>query len=742
MSFLDINIKKSYRTPDNIVGDFYIPLLSRAKSYDRAVGFFSSSILIELSRGLIKLIKNGGKMRLITSPNLSAEDIEAINNGYASRDEIIKKVETAIMDEWKEPKNYIEEERLNFLSHLIEEGYLDIKIAFKKPIGLYHEKIGIITDEEGNSVAFIGSLNESKQASRLNFESIDAYTSWGSEDSLERVNEKIEHFEETWNNLTESLEIIEFPKVAREKLKTYKKETYNQNIDQYEDELVLQKNIDESNTIAKIDEENNVTEPNVPKIPPIDENFTGLYKYQEEAIETWAKKGYRGIFDMATGTGKTYTGLGAIVNLYNHTNHDLAIVICCPFMHLVDQWVEDIKKFNIEPIIGHSASEQQNWKSRLKNAVSLYNRNISQNNFFCFICTNDTFRSSFVQEQVLKISHNTLFMADEAHYFGAKTLAKSLPNFDYRLALSATVDRHGDKEGTQTLYSYFGDKCIEYDIERAINEDKLTKYYYYPHTVTLDADEMDEYKRLSFEIKKYHFSEGTEPPEAAKKLLIARSRILASARNKINVLRELMEEQKNNNHILVYCGDSVVAEHNSSDYNISKAFGEKQIKLVCEMMGRDLNMDIARFTSQESAKRRQEIKRGFMDGSEYQAIVAIKCLDEGFNIPAITTAYILASTTNPKQYIQRRGRVLRIYKGKKFAYIHDFVVLPRDTSMIMNASEEDLTLEVGLVKRELSRVVEFASLAENSSAVYNSLIIPLQDYYHLNDIIIDVEEFE
>ena len=184
MNFLDLKdtLKESYRTPDNIVQDFYIPLLSNAKKYDRAVGFFSSSILIELSRGLINLVHNGGKMRLITSPKLQEEDIKAIKDGYNKR-EIINK---AIMREWKEPKNHIEEERLNFLSHMIEDGYLDIKIAFKKPIGLYHEKIGILTDEDGNSVAFSGSLNESEQAISLNFESIDAFTSWS--DSSRKLN--------------------------------------------------------------------------------------------------------------------------------------------------------------------------------------------------------------------------------------------------------------------------------------------------------------------------------------------------------------------------------------------------------------------------------------------------------------------------------------------------------------------------------------------------------------------------
>lgn len=721
MSFLDINIKKSYRTPDNIIGDFYIPLLSRAKSYDRAVGFFSSSILIELSRGLIKLIKNGGKMRLITSPNLSEEDIEAINNGYASRDEIIKKVETAIMDEWKEPKNHIEEERLNFLSHLIEEGYLDIKIAFKKPIGLYHEKIGIITDAEGNSVAFIGSLNESKQASRLNFESIDAYTSWGSEDSLERVNEKIKHFEETWNNLTESLEVIEFPKVAREKLKTYKKETYNQNIDQIEEDFIMQQHNNETKDENIIVEENTEIKPNVPQIPPIDENFKGLYDYQKEAIDNWANAGYRGIFDMATGTGKTLTALGAITRLYNDVSKKLAVVICCPYIHLITQWCEDLEKFNIIPIIGYGKSPQTNWKEVLKRRVNnFYNK--GYNSFFCFITTNTTFRSTEVQEQLKKLNKNTLLVADEAHNLGAKNTLKCLPDFEYRLGLSATINRHGDIDGTQALYDYFGSKSIEYDIERAIKEKKLTPYEYKPHLILLNSRELDKYKDISNQLSKYHTPEGQEPCAAAKILLIQRARILASAQNKIPELKNILKETGDyrKNHLLIYCGDSNVNEvemmkkNERDELEKSFVFGMKQITAIKQILANpmDLNMKIRSFTSKNTPEERTDIKKQFIK-NDIQAIIAIKCLDEGVNIPAIETAYILASTTNPKEYIQRRGRVLRKFPGKEKSIIHDFIVMPCLPGELHNFTKEQININKSIIYREIKRMKEFASISLN-----------------------------
>ena len=725
MGFEEIkdSIKKSYRTPDNIVGDFYIPLLSRAKFYDRAVGFFSSSILIELSRGLIKLIKNGGKMRLITSPNLSEEDIEAIDNGYASRDEILKKVERAIMQEWKEPKNHIEEERLNFLSHLIEEGHLDIKIAFKKPIGLYHEKIGIITDEKGNSVAFIGSLNESKQATRLNFESIDAYTSWGSEDSLERVNDKIDRFEETWNNLTESLEVIDFPQVAREKLQSYKKEHYNENID--EEEKEYRKNDPQKPII----EHSEIEKPkNVPMIPELTEKFKGLHEYQANAIKEWKERGYCGIFDMATGTGKTYTGLGALVELYNYCNSDLAVVICCPFIHLVEQWVEDLKKFNIEPIIGYGDSSKKNWKEKLTKTIMYHNYGIDNKKFFCFITTNKTFYSDFVQKELNKIKGNSLLMVDEAHYFGAKCIREKLPErFKYRLALSATIQRHGDDEGTDAIFNYFGDKCIEYTLRMAIDAGMLTNYKYYIVPISLTERELIDYRDLTAKIAKIVAKSDNKKqiPESAKPLLLKRARLIAGAENKLVALKDLMVKHKNEFNMLIYCGATTLYNPDANE-----ADSIRQIDEVCNILGNELKMKVHQFTSKESIKERIKIKNLFAN-RDLNALVAIKCLDEGFNIPEIETAFILASTTNPKEYIQRRGRVLRLSKGKNEAKIYDFITLPRSIDEIDSLSKDELKYEKGLIIREYERIKAFNEDALNKIDNCDKLLWKLSDLYDL-----------
>ena len=714
MNFLDLKdtLKESYRTPDNIVQDFYIPLLSNAKKYDRAVGFFSSSILIELSRGLINLVHNGGKMRLITSPKLQEEDIKAIKDGYNKR-EIINK---AIMREWKEPKNHIEEERLNFLSHMIEDGYLDIKIAFKKPIGLYHEKIGILTDEDGNAVAFSGSLNESEQAISLNFQSINVFTSWS---DSSRTSKKIEYFEETWNNLTSSLEVIDFPKVALDKLQTYKKETYDKNIDQTEESFVSK-----PTEVTHSEESININERNIPRLP-----FDRLRLYQEEAIDSWANKGYNGIFDMATGTGKTYTGLGALVELYKHCNSDLAVVICCPFIHLVEQWVEDLIKFNIEPIVGYGSSTQKNWKGKLQKAVQYHNYKIKGKEFFCFITTNATFYSEFVQNELKKLNHNSLLMVDEAHYFGAEFIRKNLPqNFEYRLALSATIDRHGDEEGTKVLYEYFGEKCIEYTLEMAIDAGMLTKYYYYPIIINLTPEELSLYKELTKKIAKFIVgSDKKHIPEAAKPFLLKRAKLIAGAENKLLALKEAIEPYKNKKHLLVYCGATTLDSQNADNDSL------KQIQVVCKMLGNDLNMKVAKFTAEEDMKQRQNIKNLFSKGDMLQVLVAIKCLDEGFNIPEIRTAFILASTTNPKEYIQRRGRVLRLAEGKKCAEIYDFITLPRPLEETYNLTAAEQKYEQGLVKREFERMKEFNRMAINCVENNKNLIWELIDSYKLYD---------
>lgn len=690
MSFRDLRLLKYYRTYKNdIVKEFYTPVLNQAVLYQRAVGFFSSTALIDLTKGISGMIRNKGHIQFVVSPLLSQEDIEAINHGYEKK----KIIEQSLLREFKEPENYFQEERLNWLAYLIENGYLEIKVAFTPPekhLGIYHEKVGIVTDADGNKIVFTGSLNETINAFHNNYESIVVFDSW--EESKEYADEMQRDFDELWNNREEGLEIIEFPDVVKEKFRIRRKETLDLNIDEEEEKEI---------------------KPSVEKgIPHIPDGFQ-FRQYQIDAIETWREKGYRGIFDMATGTGKTYTGLGAIVRLFEEKKR-LAIIIVCPYQHLVEQWVEDIELFNLRPIIGYSASKQRDWKSRLENDI--FDFSLGVINTFCFVTTNATYASKFVSEQMTKLGPDTLLLVDEAHNFGAPNLRKCLyPNIEYRLALSATLDRHGDEEGTQALKDYFGDKCISYDLKRAIDEKKLTPYYYYPVLVYLDEDEFEKYKEISYLASKECHKDKRGKlviTERGKRLLLQRARVVAGARNKLSKLRELMEPLKHDDHILVYCGATRVQDF-TSDQSEPDEEGERQIVAVSKMLGNDLGMKVTHFTSNESAEEREVIKRSFAAANPYQAIIAIKCLDEGVNIPSIKTAFILASTTNPKEYIQRRGRVLRLAPNKPYAVIYDFVTLTEPLEDIDQFSP-DYNCERALAKRELQRIIEFGKIAKNS----------------------------
>lgn len=722
MNFKDIDLEDEYKTPrDNITKDFYIPLLEKAKLYQRSVGFFSSSSLIDLSYGITSLVKNNGKIQFIVSPVLSEEDIKAINDGYANREDLETKI---LLDSFEEPKNYFEEERLNLLATLIAEGILDIKIAYSLnkdgKIGLFHPKLGLFYDDEENCVAFSGSMNETKSAFNDNYESFDVFTSW---DDPIRVNNKKKDFNSLWENSDSNALVYNFPDAPKNKLLSYKKSSVNWNIDD-EEEI--------ENQLNKVDyDENDIT--NEPRLPYSVQKNGGLREYQKQAIKNWKENGFVGIYDMATGTGKTFTALGSIVEIYNSLKSKLAVVICCPQIHLVDQWVEDILAFNIKPVICHSKAPYD-YKKKLKSEILDFNLGVE--NFICMVCCNATYKNDFIQEQIRNIDGDVLLVVDEAHNFGSPDLMQTLDDkFKYKLALSATFERYGDEYGTSFLTNYFQKKCITFTLEEAIPE-FLTKYKYYPILITLEEDELEEYHRLSREISKNLKYDKKGRVVGLNKMgeLLAgqRARLIAGAHGKISKLTSLMKKYQNDKHILVYCGATRVNEQDEDGNDL------KQIQAITDVIGNQLNMDAAKFTSEENSKERAIIKEKFAYGKELQVLVAIKCLDEGVNIPAIKTAFILASTQNPKEYIQRRGRVLRKFPGKEFAEIYDFVTIPRKLEEAYCLTNEEIKSEKSLVKNELKRIIEFKSISMNPKDS-DELIEKITESYRLyeenNDII-------
>lgn len=706
MSLKEHDIKSEYRSLiDNVVQDFYIPLLNEATLYQRAVGFFSSTSLAEITKGIASLAQRGGKIQIVASPYLSEEDINAIRQGYENRDAVIEKACLSQLS--SDELDFYSMDRLNLLANLISEGTLDIKIAYiedSNGIGMYHEKMGLITDADGNRLAFSGSMNESHTAMSINYETIDVFRSWGDSFESNHVNLKNNAFLSIWNNHEPNIQVREFQSISQALIEKYKKKPPNYDVD-----------------IRQFPPQDNPKKSPSGSIEHIGARIPAditLYDYQKEAIASWVGENYRGIFDMATGTGKTFTGLGAVSKLREDKADDLAVIIVCPYQHLVEQWVEDIERFNISPIIGYSSSAQKDWKKRLSQAVR--DQKIREDKkFFCFICTNATFASSVVQEQINKIKSPILLLVDEAHNFGAKTLSGLLDDrFQYRLALSATLDRHRDEEGTAALYNFFGKKCIEYSLERAIKEDKLTPYKYHPVLVCLNEEELQNYEALSFELLK-HIKQGKDGKvkldSYGEILAIKRSRIVSGAVNKLDRLLDIITPYKDEHFLLVYCGTTHCVAPNS-DKTDNNSDEIKQIEAVTRLLGNTLKMKVSKFTAEENIEERNAIKQHFKKGDDLQAIVAIKCLDEGVNIPGIKTAFILASSTNPKEYIQRRGRVLRKSPetGKTWAEIFDFVTLPRPLDEVSGLTKDQANRDLTLVKNEITRVQEFGRLSINS----------------------------
>jgi len=711
MSFMDLNLKDEYRSfSDDILEEFYIPVLNEAIMYQRAVGFFSSTALLDISLGLIGLIKNNGKIHLIASPRLSPEDVKAIEEGLSSSEEVII---DRLLESITKPENSSDQKRYDLLVNLIASKKMEIKIAIvekKKAVGIYHEKLGLMYDRDANVIAFTGSLNETDMAFRHNFESIDVFRSWGEERS--RVESKINSFRAIWDDYAPAIHTMEFPDAVKEKMISFQ-ENNAISIDDFSednDELVEQ----EEDT-------------NIPAIPKNIE----LRDYQIDAINNWENANFRGIFDMATGTGKTITGLAAATRLFEVNRNRLGIIIVCPYQHLVEQWVDDIRLFGLKPIICYSSSSQKNWKQRLKRNIRDFKFGITK--CFCAIFTNATFALDYIQDEIKKINKNCLILIDEAHNFGAVNYSMKLPeNIPYRLALSATIARHGDEEGTDKLFKYFGEKCIEYTLKDAIRNGMLTPYEYYPIPINLDDVERDDYLKLTREIVKCGVSldEKGKMSDYAQMLLIKRARIVAAAKDKVYRLKDLMENYKTENHILVYCGATTVRD---PDYKEGSPEDEevRQIDFVTRVLGNELGMDVAQFTSKENNANRMILKKEFDKGESLQALVAIRCLDEGVNIPSIKYAFILSSSTNPKEYIQRRGRVLRKFPGKDKAIIYDFVTDPIPDLEMENVTIEAIASMKSLVKKEILRMRDFADISENPASV-DRLVQNLCEKYGVN----------
>ena len=637
-------------------------------------------------------------MRLVASPFLNEEDGQAISEGYEKR-EIIERslVRELARDDIPDPIG----ERLGFLAWMVADGLLDVRIALvenEQGTGMYHEKFGIYKDSANNVVAFSGSANETVGGLINNFETVEVFRSWIEADA-ERANNRVQNFDMLWKGNTKGLKIYDFPEAARRKLLEFRPR---------------------QRPLFEPEEEDLSTDAEgVPRLP---RDFSLRY-YQISAIEKWFNSNGRGLWEMATGTGKTQTALVAMMEAWKHIKpNPLYISIVCPFKDLVEQWGKEARKLGINPILCYES--RKNWFQDLGNAIASLGTGELP---IVSITTNASFAGKPYQEIIRQVNAPMLFIVDEVHNFGSSRLRDLLPDkAQYRLGLSATPIRHRDKKGTDMLLQYFGSVVFEYTLPAAIKDGFLTPYNYYPIVAYLNGEELSEYVDLTVQIGKligsadqdFWIDEMEDGP--LKMYLFRRARILGRAQAKMANLEETMSELTNSTHNLVYCSDASLLGDDESP--------TRHIDAVTKLIGSNLEMRVNSYTHLTPVDERAKLRQMLASG-ELQVLTAIRCLDEGIDIPEVRRGFILASSTNPRQFVQRRGRLLRPSAGKDRAELFDYIVIPPKDEM----GDSIFSIERRLVRREMERVVKFTKDAENGYLALNRLL-EIRKQYNLLDL--------
>lgn len=699
-----------YRTGRNdVVSDFYVPAYERAEQYCRATGYFTSSSLTLIGRGLDAFINHGGIVRLIASPQLEADDIADIERGYHVRD-VFERATMRVLENASQGQVL---DGLGVVGRLIARGQLDIKLAFvsnRRGFGIYHEKIGYFRDDNNDVIAFTGSSNETYGGMSANFESIEVYRSWVAGDS-ERVAGIVEDFDDLWFDRTPDLHVLAFPEVAREKLMAIARSRPEaKSLPGTDDSWLDQKPIEHPGGILR-------TPPNL-----------SARDYQRDAIRAWLGNRGRGIMKMATGTGKTKTALMAaahVAQVEDHRGQALVVIIVAPFQHLVDQWIGELEGFGTVPIAVYESSKK--WVPLVSDALDAVR--LGGSSGVVLVVTNASLTLDVFQDLASRVDGPLLVIGDEVHNLGSERMTASLPtNATYRLGLSATPERFMDDAGTQRVLEYFGPVVFEVDLAQAIEMGALCHYKYYPRLVELDDEEMAAYVALSVQIATL-LGSGEDLEDAAAdsplgQLLRKRSAILGHAAGKLPEFARDLDRHRDDWFQLVYC-----AEGNRPGSDDGYEPVSNQVRETLELVGSTMGLSAHDYVSDTPRAERRALLRRFTTGDDLRCLVAMRCLDEGVDIPDARIAYILASSTNPRQFIQRRGRLLRKVPGEdKIATIYDYLAIPQQTAEGVISDTER-----SLARRELERAMEFAEQADNYAECLASLR-PIKERYGLMDL--------
>ena len=673
----DLDLKSSYWSDeDDLLQDFYIPALSVSKTYKRIAGFFSSNALAVAARGIAALINNSGNMLLITGVVFSQEDIGSIERA-------LKEAEDRVLEDIDNIEDKLKKDHVAMLCWMIKKGMLRIKIAVL-PNGIAHQKIGILEDNEGNLLSFSGSENETASGWLYNDEAFHVFRSW--KDDSGHLDDDARQFGRLWKGETKRTQVFSISEAFEKKLIQIAPK------DEKEFSMLSSSVVERLLNVYKNRS-----------------NKKSLRDYQIKAIQSWKDNGFVGILEMATGTGKTYASLNALKELFQKSKRILVIIVV-PYLHLVEQWKKEfLEFFGDEFIINEAHSKENNWQNQLNKSIQDYSVGI--NDKLAIFTIYDTFSTkkfdSFIN-QYLEDVEGVVLIADEVHHLGAEHYQNGMNiNYKYRLGLSATPARRFDEEGTNKLIAYFGKTVFQFTIKDAIPQ-YLVPYNYYPEIVYMSNDEFEKYLEFVERIKKVvHFKAKSEENKYLNMLLMERAKIIVNNKDKVNGFRKIimqLKDTKKIEHLLIYCSP-------------------EQIGWTRDILN-ELDIFHHKFTFEESKDEREKILEAFKNG-DYKVLTAIRCLDEGVDIPSVKTAVILASSTNPTQYIQRRGRVLRRWPGKEEAEIFDFLVLPKLDNYI---NKDIFAIEQKIIKREITRSKEFYNTARNKTEILLKLGKAMREY--------------
>lgn len=675
MSFRDLDIKLSYIScgEENIAQSFLLPALKQAKLYQRSVGFFSSSVFAPIIDGIVALSRRGGNIELIASPQLNEQDIKAIHLGYEKREEIIN---NAFTRDFLIALDEFDDDRLNLLASLIANGTLDIKIAVANSTGLYHDKLGILEDFDGNVIAFFGSANSSINGYQNNYEKIRVVKSWVAPEQASIADER-EEFNALWNGTNPYVSVYSYKESAKAQILRVIK--------------------------------NRINRKDPAKNEPIE-----LRDYQKEAIAAWTENHFHGFFVMATGTGKTWTAIYSAKKLLEF--HPAMIVICAPYKHLVRQWADDIEKAFPYAKIVMVSSENPTWEQQISQEI--ISKKYHPQNQIIIISTIASFKMARFFSAIGKSKEEKLLIVDEAHRFTERP--DSLKDiFQYTLGLSATPYSGSSAQKGKELMEWFGGQVFNLPIEIALEKGFLVPYKYYPIFVESTEDEEERFRYHTQKILSCFKNDKCINPDLLVKSLRNRLRVISMAKEKHLHIDEILSQIKGKDHLVVYCGDGKLFDNNSGEEL-------RHIQTIKRVLSRH-GYKSSQFTAKENMTDRVELVDSFNKG-EISALAAIRCLDEGINIPSIKSALILSSNDDYREFVQRRGRILRTYAGKEEANIYDVIVLP----------SYDMQ---GWAKIEFRRFYEYAKLASNWCNLENELATQLHTYgLTIDDI--DVYDYE